>query len=397
MKVVAIIQARVGSTRLPNKVLKTLYGKTILGHQIERLRLSNEIDEIIIATTNEERDIAICNEADIYNLRYYRGSETDVLSRFMGVAEMAEADIIIRLTSDCPLMDPYIVDEMILKIKDYGYAFVSNAGALTNRTFPRGLDIEVFTAQVLKDAFNQAKEAYQREHVTPYLYENCKDIHYHKGRIDNSKYRWTLDTEEDWQFISEVYKHLYKGKHDFFYTEILEFIMMHPEISKINEHVEQAYIQKDTRISLRQCELKDVDLVFDWINDPIVREQSFSPNSISYTDHVKWFNKQLETSPYFYFIAESGGQAIGQIRLSNHDDVFLISYLIAKEYRGKGFGTKILTEVENELKKDRDNLKLAGEVKKDNIASQKAFVSAGYECVEEEHHYTYTKTLYRGE
>lgn len=397
MKVVAIIQARVGSTRLPNKVLKTIQGKTILSHQIERLRLSKEIDEIIIATTVEERDISICREAEENNLRYFRGSETDVLSRFMGAAAMAEADVVVRLTSDCPLMDPFIIDKMILKIKEGNHKFISNAGALANRTFPRGLDIEVFTFDLLNEAYSHATETYQREHVTPYLYENCKSVYYFKGFADYSKYRWTLDTEEDWQFISKVYDHFYKGKHDFFYDEILEFIINNPQISKINEHVEQAYIQKDLCFTLRLCDYNDMDLVFEWVNDPSVREQSFSQDPITYKEHVNWFNKQMSANPYYYFIAEYGNQPVGQIRLNLYNDTFIISYLIAKEYRGQGHGKRILNEIELEVLKQVSKAKLLGEVKKDNLASQKAFMSLGYECSEHEDHYTYTKTLKRGE
>jgi len=239
-KVVCIIQARMGSTRLPGKVLKDLFGKKALEHLIERVKQSKLIDEIIIATTESEQDNAIVEQAEKSGVKYFRGSENDVLSRYYNAAKENSADIVIRITSDCPLIDPFIIDDVIRFFQENDYSIVTNAGNdINQRTYPRGLDVEVFSFEALQEAFKYATENYQREHVTPYIYEHAEKIYYYKNNIDYSNYRWTLDTEEDFELISMIYKLLYRGKHDFYFDDILKLFEQHPELSKINEHVEQ--------------------------------------------------------------------------------------------------------------------------------------------------------------
>lgn len=235
-KVVAIIQARMGSTRLPGKVMKDLCGKTVLAHDIERVRQSKYIDEIVIATTKFKEDDIILREALENGAKVYRGSEDDVLRRYYEAAKENKADVIVRITSDCPLIDPFIVDEVL----NSNYDLVTNAGVYPeNRTYPRGLDVEVFSFDILKKSFQEAIEMYQREHVTPFIYENSKNIYYYKNNIDYSKYRWTLDTEEDYKLIEIIYKNLYKGKHDFYVEDISKLFDDMPELFEINKNVQQ--------------------------------------------------------------------------------------------------------------------------------------------------------------
>jgi spore coat polysaccharide biosynthesis protein SpsF len=242
-KVVAIIQARTGSTRLPGKVLMDLCGKTVLGHVISRVKKSREIDEIVIATTNLEKDDAVVEEAKKYRVKYFRGSEDDVLSRYYLAGKKNCADIVVRITSDCPLIDPVIVDEIVEFYKENSYDLVTNAGTdLNQRTYPRGLDTEVFSYSVLEEAFNLATEKHQREHVTPYIYENSYNIFYYKNAIDYSRYRWTLDTREDFELIKTIYHYLYKGEHNFFLQDIINLMTRYPELAKINAHIEQKKI-----------------------------------------------------------------------------------------------------------------------------------------------------------
>jgi len=235
-----IIQARTGSTRLPGKVMKELCGKTVLAHDIERVKQAKLVDEIIIATTVCKADDIIVNEAKQLGVKVFRGSEDDVLSRYFLAAKEAGADVVVRITSDCPLIDPQIIDKLITAFVENRYDIVTNAGNdLSKRTFPRGLDAEVFSFEMLETAYNNAKETYQREHVTPYIYEHAKSVHYYTNDIDYSRYRWTLDTEEDWQLIAEIYQRLYHGKHDFYLKDIVDIMLRYPELSKINEHIEQ--------------------------------------------------------------------------------------------------------------------------------------------------------------
>ncbi|KJS81115.1 MAG: acylneuraminate cytidylyltransferase [Peptococcaceae bacterium BICA1-8] len=240
MRIGVIIQARMGSTRFSGKVLKEIKGKTVLQHVIKRAQQSNLIDMIVIATTTNERDSAIVNEAQKLGIKVFRGSEDDVLSRYYYVAKENEVDIIIRITSDCPLIDPRVLDDVITCYLEGNYDIVSNAGPnISQRTFPRGLDAEVFSFNVLKDAFRNAKERYQREHVTPYIYESSKKVFYFKNDVDYSKYRWTLDTEEDFELIQLVYEKLYDGKHDFYLDDIIKLFKKTPELYEINAHIEQ--------------------------------------------------------------------------------------------------------------------------------------------------------------
>lgn len=244
MKVIAIVQARIGSTRLPGKVMKKISGKTVLNHVIERLSLSREIDDIVIATTTSEIDKEIEDEARKIGAKSFRGSESNVLSRYYLAAERNNAEIVVRITSDCPLIDPFIIDEMIKTFKNNNFDIVSNAGSdLENRSFPRGLDTEVFSFEVLKNAFVKAEKDYEKEHVTPHIYENSNKIFFYKNNIDYSKYRWTLDTLDDYKLITIIYENLYKGEHNFFMNEILKLFNTNPSLIEINNFVEQKKIK----------------------------------------------------------------------------------------------------------------------------------------------------------
>lgn len=397
MKIVAIIQARSTSTRLPQKVLRDLYGKPVLKHVIERVKQCKLIDEIIIATTTNGCDDDIVKIALESKVSYYRGDEFDVLSRYYLAAENSKADVVIRLTSDCPLIDPHVIRQMIefYTQQNDSELFVSNAGPLTMRTFPRGLDTEIFHFNLLKEAHYNAKEPHQREHVTPYLYENVKKYFGYKGVVDYSRYRWTLDTLEDWNMIFEVYKHLYSGTHNFYLSDIIKLVTEMPEIENLNKHVEQAYVQPNkVDLSLRRATIEDVELVFNWINDEEVRKQSFSSAAITYKDHLRWFEKILSNDDCHYFIAVSNNEPVGQIRIINEEGVATISYLIAPDRRGKGLGTELLKIVEREVYEcDLGINALVGKVKSENIASIKAFIHNDYGYTIEEETYTFRKVI----
>lgn len=243
MKTAAIIQARMGSTRLPGKILKGLMGKTVLQHVIERVQQAKSIDEIIIATSTLDQDDLVVDEAVKCGVNYFRGSENDVLARYYGAAKDNNADIVVRITSDCPLIDPLVTDDIVNFFKDKKiYDIVTNASSdLSERTFPRGLDTEVFSFIALEQAYKQADKQYQREHVTPYIYENSSMIYLYKNIVDYSMHRWTLDTEEDFLLIKEIYSRLYNREHNFYLLDILKLFEIYPELIKINNHIEQKY------------------------------------------------------------------------------------------------------------------------------------------------------------
>lgn len=244
MKTGVIIQARMGSTRLSGKVMKEIGGKPVLTHVVERIQQTKKVDEIIIATTMHRCDDVIEKEALKCGVKVFRGSEDDVLSRYYFAAKEYHLNVVVRITSDCPLIDPQIVDAIINTFFSNDYEIVSNSGnEYSGRTFPRGLDTEVFSFEALENAYDNADKAYQREHVTPYIYENNNKVFFYKNNINYSKYRWTLDTEEDFSLISKVYARLYHGSHNFYFKELLELFEKEPDLSKINEHIEQKKIK----------------------------------------------------------------------------------------------------------------------------------------------------------
>lgn len=243
MKVVCIVQARVGSSRLPGKVLKNICGKTVLEHDVRRLKLVTNIDEIVIATTVEPQDDKIVEEARRLGVKYFRGSEKDVLSRYYLAAKDAEADVVVRVTSDCPLIDSEISGNIIQYYLDNKekYDYVSNT---IHRTYPRGLDTEVFSFRALEKSFYEAVSERDREHVTPYIWDNDKlfKLYHYKNNINYSQLRWTLDTEEDLNLITKIYQYFCNEKDEFNFKNIIELFNKQPELVKINEHIEQKEI-----------------------------------------------------------------------------------------------------------------------------------------------------------
>lgn len=244
MKKGVIIQARMGSTRLSGKVMKQMVGKTVLEHVIERIGQAKLVDEIIIATTIHDRDDIIEQEALRCGAKVFRGSEEDVLSRYYYAAKENNIETVIRVTSDCPLIDPQVLDAMIGHFLNGDYDILTNGGGEpSNRTYPRGLDAEIVPFAILENAFINAKEHYHREHVMPYVYENTDKICYYKNNADYSQHRWTLDTPEDFELINTIYEHLYKGKHDFYMNEILQLFDHEPQLFEINAHIVQKKVK----------------------------------------------------------------------------------------------------------------------------------------------------------
>ena len=236
-----IMQARAGSTRLPAKVLKKILGKTVLEHDIERcLRIQNARG-IVIATTIEdeaEKIVQICRLFPEEKVKYYRGSIEDVLSRYYESALMVQAQTIIRITSDCPLLDPPLVDTMMeifaekrRQSNPLDYFFNTNPP-----TFPHGLDVEIFYFSALERAFREAKDPYEREHVTPYIRRHPEifKVENFSQPENQSSFRWTLDYPEDLEFISVVYERLYPQNPSFDRHDIVSLLQEHPEIQSIN-------------------------------------------------------------------------------------------------------------------------------------------------------------------
>lgn len=240
MKKVIIVQARMTSERLPGKVLKEVLGKPLLGYQIERLKRVNLANNLCIATTENDSDNPIVSLCQAEGISYYRGSENDVLARFYGAAVKNEADIAIRVTGDCPIIDPMIIDKAIdLFIKQYDvYDYLSNTLV---RTYPRGMDVEVFKFEALEKSFHNALSQLEREHVTPHIYLHPEEFRLGNliGSEDYSNYRWTVDTQDDFNLIKEIIESLYPDNTSFTMKDCLQLIKNRPELALINHHIEQ--------------------------------------------------------------------------------------------------------------------------------------------------------------
>src|SRR3989344_38145 len=234
----AIIQARMGSTRLPGKVAKLILGKPMLAHQIERVRHAKLVDKIVIATTNKNEDEPIIDIARKSGVAFFRGDEKDVLDRFYMAAKEAGADTVVRLTGDCPLSDPQGIDEVV----DY---FLKNKDDYSGKphNYPEGLDTEVFSFNALERACKEAKKPSEREHVTPYIINNPEifkiknpgEGSLYKGKTDISNYHWSVDEEVDFKLVSEIYTELYSHKKLFLMNDVLDLIHQKPELLEINK------------------------------------------------------------------------------------------------------------------------------------------------------------------
>ena len=236
MKYLVIIQARCGSSRLPGKVLKDIYGKTALERMIDRVKRSQSIDEIIIATTINREDIEIVKLVSSLGLRVFVGSSDDVLDRYYQAARLIKPQHVIRLTSDCPLFDYEILDDAIKTFEEKECDYLG----MISETFPDGLDLEIMKYEALESAWNMADLVSEREHVTLYI-KNHPELfnifNYKCSQGDLKHMRWTLDEPEDLLFIKEIYKFFINRKSDYFsMPEILEFLDGHTEILNINNN-----------------------------------------------------------------------------------------------------------------------------------------------------------------
>jgi spore coat polysaccharide biosynthesis protein SpsF len=236
LKVVAIVQARMGSTRLPGKVLQDICGQPMLSRVVGRLRRAKRIDEVLVATTDQSADDAIVAACRKEEVQVTRGDQDDVLDRYYRAAQLAKADVVVRITSDCPLIDPEVCDKTIAAFLDEKPDYASN---VLERMYPRGLDTEVFSQEALARAWRQAFQKHEREHVTPYIYEHPNEFKLLSvtAPADYSSHRWTVDTPEDLAFVRAVYERL--GSSEFSGRDVLDLLEKHPELAELNRAVEQ--------------------------------------------------------------------------------------------------------------------------------------------------------------
>jgi len=237
-KILIVVQARMASSRLPGKVMLPILGKSLLARMIERLKMISHEAEVIIATSETPADDIIINEAINIGVPYYRGSLNNLLDRHYQAAKLHNADVVLKIPSDCPLIDPRIVDHVL----DYFFAnqnsfdFVSN---LHPATYPDGNDVEIMTMDCLTKAWEQASRELELEHTTPYIWENPQlfrlgNVTWPAGLDYSMSHRFTIDYAEDYYFIERVFRELYADNNNFSCDDILNLLTQKPEIYNIN-------------------------------------------------------------------------------------------------------------------------------------------------------------------
>jgi len=226
------------STRLPGKVLMEICGEPMLIRQIERIGRSRKIDELVVATSTDETDNIIEKVCTEHGIKCFRGDLRDVLKRYYDAASQFRAQDIVRLTGDCPLSDAVLIDEIIQFYQDNKFDYASNT---IEPTYPDGLDVEVFSFDVLEKAFNEAKLPSEREHVTPFIYNN--PARFNLGNYINdtnlSAHRWTVDENSDFELVTKIYENLYPQKRDFSSNDVYSYLSAHPEVYKLNQTIER--------------------------------------------------------------------------------------------------------------------------------------------------------------
>jgi spore coat polysaccharide biosynthesis protein SpsF len=243
--IVIIVQARMASTRLPGKIMKEVLGKTLLEHQIERLRRVKQADKLVIATTDHGEEQPIVDLCERLEVDSFRGSENDVLSRYYGAATQYGADMVVRITSDCPLIDPAVVDGVIDHFQRRHSEVDYASNTFPELTYPRGMDTEVFSYRALKEAYQEAVDLPEREHVTIFIKRRPEryrivNLPY---RQDVSRHRWTVDTPEDLELIARILTALYPQNPEFTLEDCLDLLKKHPEWEEINGEVRQKLVK----------------------------------------------------------------------------------------------------------------------------------------------------------
>jgi spore coat polysaccharide biosynthesis protein SpsF len=228
------------STRLPGKVLHKVLDKPLLAYQVERLRRVTGADELVIATTTNTADDALVEFCRNLGVDWIRGEEEDVLARYYRAGKQYRADAVVRLTADCPLIDPAVIDRVIGVYRSGAdrYDYVANT---LERTYPRGMDCEVIAWKVLVEAYREAVEKADREHVTRYIYTDPQKYRLRNVAYtsDQNRHRWTVDTPEDFELIKRIIEALYPTKPAFDLEDCLELLRQNPTWSNLNSHIRQ--------------------------------------------------------------------------------------------------------------------------------------------------------------
>jgi spore coat polysaccharide biosynthesis protein SpsF len=239
MNRVFVVQARMTSSRLPGKILMDVAGRPMLARQIDRVRMCKSCDRIVLATTTNATDDPVAALGEQLGVSIFRGSEHDVLTRYLGAARRFDADIVVRLTGDCPLIDPEITDQVVDAVSTNACDYASN---VLRRTYPRGLDTEAMHRDTLERVARLATSPAAREHVTYFITTERPDLFILRGiedAADNSDLRWTVDTADDLSAIRRIFDEARLGEAFLRYHALIAWVRAHPDIAGANRHIQQ--------------------------------------------------------------------------------------------------------------------------------------------------------------
>jgi len=334
----------------------------MLVFMLDRLRPLQHC-ELVVATTEDPRDDPVARVACDAGVAVTRGSEHDVLGRFAKALAEHPAEIVVRLTGDCPLVDPEVVRQAVDRLAESGADYCSNTLV---RTFPDGLDVEVLRSGVLRAAAIQARGAAEREHVTPFVYRRPRQ--FRLLTLRNSEplgdERWTVDTADDLTFVRSVVDQL-GGRRDFSWWEVLEAVGRRARPAPDDLHLRPAFPA-------------DAPFVFAQRNEEEAVRFSGSGTPVSATEHQRWFESHIDDPATRMWIGEVDGDRVGQIRIDVDEAVGTVSLAVVPGHRGAGYGTQILRLLQKALRADFQVRFLVAQIHSENRSSQRAFEGAGF-------------------
>ena len=375
MTAVAIIQARMTSSRLPGKVMADIAGKPALEQMIARVLKSKRLGGVVVATTSNTTDDRVAELAKRLGVGLFRGEEADVLGRLYAAAIEAKADPVVRLTADCPLADPAVIDAALALYDNGGADYVSNCN---RRTFPDGCDVEVFSAAALAIAHREARHPALREHVTPYIRGNLPNLGMGDFRradllaeADFGHIRFTVDTEDDLALMRSLFERLPEG---FGWLDAVALATRRPAGLMVTQPP-----QVLAGLALRPATNEDAPLLFRWLNDPEHRSWSFQTvTPVAWVDHQAWLDGQLAGADNWLAIAVYDGIAAGQVRAVLTDGAVVVSIYVDAAFRSRGVGRLMIEEACKTARNRWPGRPLAAHVRLDNPASVAFFRKNGF-------------------
>jgi spore coat polysaccharide biosynthesis protein SpsF len=360
-----VIQARTGSTRLPGKVLQELGGRPLLRFMLDRLA-DLRVDELVIATSTLDRDDAVEDVARAAGLAVVRGSEADVLDRFATALDAHPADHVIRLTADCPLADPVLVEAVIARHLDRGADYTSN---VFPRTFPRGLDCEVMTAAALRAAHAEARDAAEREHVTPFLYRHPERFALANLRNDVPLGRegWTVDTADDLAFVRSIVDRMEATPHGDGFAWRDAWRTVGSRVAADRDAVVLVPAGREHSAFFLACR-----------NDTDAVRHSRSHRMIGREEHARWFTAKVDDPGVRLRVGTVHGEAVGIVRVDVRDGAGEVGIAVSPNFRGQGLGTALLDALLADVAADPQVVVLTASVHEGNTPSIRAFRRARF-------------------